>query len=103
MRYLRALLNESLRLTPVVPANARQALVDTVLPVGGGADGKAPVLVAKGAIVMWSLWAMHRRTDLYGEDAEEFRPERWLDEGEKKGLRVGWEYMPFNGMLVPVL
>lgn len=42
---------------------------------------------------------MHRRKDLFGEDAEEFRPERWLDgEGEgKKGLRVGWEYLPFNG------
>ena len=40
---------------------------------------------------------MHRRTDLFGEDAAEFRPERWLDEGEKKGLRVGWEFLPFNG------
>lgn len=40
---------------------------------------------------------MHRRKDLYGEDAEEFKPERWLDEDGKKGLRVGWEYLPFNG------
>jgi hypothetical protein len=42
---------------------------------------------------------MHRRKDYYGEDAEEFKPERWLDNAEtgQKGLRPGWEYLPFNG------
>lgn len=37
---------------------------------------------------------MHRRTDVYGADAEEFRPERWAPE---EGLRPGWAYLPFNG------
>lgn len=98
MKYLRAVLNESLRLYPVVPENGRQAEVDTVLPVGGGEDETSPVFVKKGQMVSWSLYTMHRRKDLYGEDAESFVPERWLDEGEgKKGLRVGWEYLPFNG------
>ena len=97
MRYLRALLNESLRLYPIVPENARQAISDTVLPIGGGKDQTSPVFVAKGQFVGWSLYTMHRRKDLYGEDAETFRPERWLDSGDKKGLRVGWEYLPFNG------
>lgn len=97
MKYLRAILNESLRLYPIVPENDRQAVQDTVLPIGGGEDGRSPILVKKGQMVHWSLWTMHRRKDLYGEDAEEFKPERWLDEDGKKGLRVGWEYLPFNG------
>jgi cytochrome P450 len=36
---------------------------------------------------------MQRRTDIYGEDAGVFDPERWL----KGGLRPGWGYIPFSG------
>ena len=97
MKYLRAVMNESLRLYPLVPSNARQALEDTVLPLGGGKDGLSPSFIAKGQFVGWNVYAMHRRTDQYGEDAHLIRPERWLDDGAKKGLRVGWNYLPFNG------
>lgn len=115
MKYLRACLNESLRLYPVVPLNSREALEDTILPRGGGEDGMAPIFIPRGGLVSWNLWALHRRKDYFGEDAEVFRPERWLDgddeEGEeegmggkgkkkgKKGLRPGWEYLrkfPFS-------
>ena len=101
MRYLRAVINESLRLAPIAPENNRQALVDTVLPRGGGEDGKSPIFVAKGSTVVWSAYSMHRREDIYGEDAELFRPERWLDQSkegtETKGIRPGWAYLPFGG------
>ena len=96
-KYLRAVLNESLRLYPIIPSNSRQALSDTVLPLGGGKDGLSPILVRKGEVVTWDVHAMHRRKDFYGKDAECFRPERWLDTDDQNGLRVGWEFLPFNG------
>lgn len=57
--------------------NGRVAVRDTTLPLGGGPDGKSPVLVKKGQPVIYSAYVMQRRTDLYGEDALEFKPERW--------------------------
>ncbi|KAL2837111.1 cytochrome P450 [Aspergillus pseudoustus] len=90
--YLRHVLSEVLRLMPPVSINFRVANKDTSLPVGGGADGKSPIFVTKGQPVVYSVWAMHRRTDLYGADASVFRPERWEEDG-----RHGWEYLPFNG------
>ncbi|GAB7366215.1 hypothetical protein MBLNU230_g7774t2 [Neophaeotheca triangularis] len=99
LKYLRAILNESLRLHPVVPVNSREALEDTTLPRGGGPDGTEPIFVPQGRVVGWSPYVMHRRKDFYGADAEDFKPERWLDDPAtgKKGLRPGWEYLPFNG------
>lgn len=81
----------ALRIHPVVPINARFAKTDTVLPVGGGPTGDAPVFVPRGAIVVYSVWSMHRREDIYGPDAHEYRPERW------EHIRPSWEYLPFNG------
>lgn len=81
----------ALRLQPVVPGNSRFAVRDTVLPLGGGPNGQQPLFIAAGTRVLYSPYTMHRRKDYYGEDALEFKPERW----EK--LRPGWEYLPFNG------
>lgn len=62
-----------------------------MLPVGGGPDGKSPVFVAKGSRVAYTVYAMHRRKDIFGEDADEFNPDRW------ETIRPGWAYLPFNG------
>jgi len=91
MRFLRFCVSESLRLHPPVPGNERLAVADTVLPLGGGPDGTAPLLVRKGTIISYVPYVMHRRKDFFGEDADEFKPERW------EHLRPGWEYLPFNG------
>ncbi|KAE8167387.1 cytochrome P450 [Aspergillus tamarii] len=93
LRYVQCCVNESLRLHPVVPNNQREAIRDTVLPLGGGKDGLSPAFVPKGTLVGYNIYAMHRRTDLYGPDATEFRPERWED-GK---LQPRWGYLPFNG------
>lgn len=107
MKYLRAVVNEcqnynlstpkfgqssdksiALRLYPVLTGMARTAVVDTVLPLGGGPDRKSPLFIPAKATVEFSLYSMHRRKDLYGEDADKFRPERW------ESLQPGWVLQP---------
>ncbi|KAF2689735.1 putative P450 monooxygenase [Lentithecium fluviatile CBS 122367] len=98
MKYLRAITNETQRMYPVVPSNSRQALKDTVIPRGGGPDGTAPVLIPKGACVAYHSHAMHRRSDVFGDDADVFNPSRWLvGEHHSSPLRPGWSYIPFSG------
>lgn len=94
LTYLKAFVNEVLRLYPSVPRNVRAANKDTYLVKGGGPDGQDPVFVKKGRSVVYSVYYMHRSKEMYGEDAEEFRPERWFEERVKS---IGWGYLPFNG------
>ena len=90
-QYLQHVINESLRLYPVVPGNMRQAVRDTTLPRGGGEDGNSPVFIPKNSLVDYSVHVMHRMKKYWGEDADEFKPERGI------GRKPGWEYLPFNG------
>lgn len=67
----------ALRLYPQLPVNVRFAVRPTILPRGGGPDGLAPVLINKGTGIGWSSYHLHRREDIYGQDACVYRPERW--------------------------
>ncbi|KAI1204495.1 cytochrome P450 [Annulohypoxylon truncatum] len=90
MKYLNWAVKEALRLNPPVATNGREAVRDTIIPRGGGPDGKSPVFVKKGTLLRYFPWALHRRRNIYGDDADEFRPERW------ETLRTTFEYVPFN-------
>ncbi|KAF7894223.1 hypothetical protein EAF00_007737 [Botryotinia globosa] len=81
----------ALRMHPVVPTNTREAVRDTCLPRGGGKNGQAPRFVKAGTQVLYGVYSMHRRRDLFGEDVETFRPERW------DHIQPKWEFLPFNG------
>ncbi|KAM5346388.1 hypothetical protein ACJ41O_009393 [Fusarium nematophilum] len=91
MKYMKWCVNESLRLHPVIPTNARVAVRDTTIPRGGGPDGQSPLFIRKGTAMFYNIYAMHRDEAVYGADPDEFIPERWED------LRPGWAYLPFNG------
>ena len=86
--------NAALRLYPPVPINTRFCKQATTLPLGGGPDGRSPILVRPGMPVAYSVYHMQRRKDLYGPDAGSFRPERW-EGSELADLK--WGYLPFNG------
>lgn len=93
MPYLANIITETLRLYPPVPVNARAAKNATTLPTGGGPDGRSCVLIRQGESVGYCTYAMHRRRDIYGEDALDFKPERWEGDALK---HVGYGYLPFN-------
>lgn len=91
-QYLGHFVNEVLRLNPIVPVNFRTAIRDTKLPRGGGPDESEPVFVPKNTQVFYTMFTTHREKQFWGEDADEFRPERW----EESSLH-SWDYLPFNG------
>lgn len=86
-----------MRLYPTPPINVRFANKATVLPRGGGADGKSPVLLTKGAGIAWSAYHLHRTEAIYGADAGIYRPQRWEGGELLKKARPGAGYLDFNG------
>ncbi|CAL4913328.1 unnamed protein product [Urochloa decumbens] len=71
MHYVHAAITESMRLNPPVPVNSLRAEADDVLP-----DGTA---VQAGWFVAYNSYGMGRMESVWGRDAREFRPERWLN------------------------
>ncbi|KAI0536824.1 cytochrome P450 [Xylaria digitata] len=87
--YLNGIMNETLRLYPTVPLTMRQAVRDSNL---------AGQPIPKGVVVVLSLWQMNRSPDLWGLEAGEFRPERWITSGKPNsngGANSNYEFLTF--------
>lgn len=69
--YLEAAIRENLRLNPPVAVTARTALSPTTL-----SDGTR---INAGDRVVLATYAAARQPTVWGEDAAEFKPERWID------------------------
>ncbi|KAJ3767707.1 cytochrome P450 [Lentinula raphanica] len=81
--YLDAVCRESLRLYPPVTMEARYTLKDAVLPLSKPItddDGKEirEVMVPRGTTIFISIYNANRNEELWGPDANEWKPERWL-------------------------
>ncbi|CAH1412099.1 unnamed protein product [Lactuca virosa] len=72
MHYLHAALSEILRLYPAVPLDGRVADMDDNLPDG--------FKLKKGDGVYYMSYAMGRMGYIWGDDAEDFKPERWIND-----------------------
>eukprot|EP00898_Chlorokybus_atmophyticus_P008911 jgi/Chlat1/9020/Chrsp94S08291 len=86
--YLHACFSETLRLYPSVPLDSHVALHDDVLPNGLKMDADEHAT--------YSSYAMGRAPWVWGKDAAEFRPERWLANDEATGTRVFQNQSPFT-------
>ncbi|KAH9321574.1 hypothetical protein KI387_016213 [Taxus chinensis] len=72
MNYLQAALSDSMRLFPSVPVIYREAAKQNILPDG--------THVRKGSKLLCFIYATGHMESLWGKDALEFVPERWINE-----------------------
>ncbi|KDQ23685.1 hypothetical protein PLEOSDRAFT_1047931 [Pleurotus ostreatus PC15] len=95
MKFLRAVINETLRLYPIVPFNVRTSIQPTVWTSPD--PNEKPLYIPAKTKLSYSVMLMHRRKDLWGPDAEEFDPDRFLDARLNKYLIPNsFAFLPFN-------
>ncbi|CCO30018.1 Cytochrome P450 3A9 [Rhizoctonia solani AG-1 IB] len=82
--YLDALCRETLRLYPPLAMIRREAVVDCTIPLRYPIKGKSgeeirEIQVKKGTTIYVSIKGANRSKETWGQDADVFRPERWLE------------------------
>lgn len=75
--YFQACLNEAMRLRPAVGLNMYRKLPREGMQI----DGR---YVPGGIEVAVNGWVLHRDKTVFGQDADEYRPERWLEPNAKE-------------------
>ncbi|KAF7298528.1 hypothetical protein MIND_00799400 [Mycena indigotica] len=92
---LNAFLYEILRYYPALPLADRIAVEDFVLPLSKPVITKSGASITqlpiqKGQDIYLALASYHRMKSIWGEDAHEFRPSRWMEaEPPGNGLGMG--------------
>ncbi|KAJ4499391.1 cytochrome P450 [Lentinula lateritia] len=88
--YLDAVVRETLRVYSPVTGTERVAMKDDILPLGVPFTDKNgevhnDIRVRKGDLFNIPVLAVNRSKALWGEDARDFKPERWLTPGGVPG------------------
>ena len=87
LKYTEAVLAEAMRLFPPAWVVGRLAIEEHEI---------SGFKIPKGALVLSSMFVM-QRDERFWEDAEEFKPERWLKENAVKEAAQKFVYFPFGG------
>nr|XP_036584608.1 cytochrome p450 [Colletotrichum truncatum]KAF6794126.1 cytochrome p450 [Colletotrichum truncatum] len=72
MKYLQAVIKEGLRIFPAVVGQMSKEV-----PKGG--DTFKGVYLPEGTRIGYGAWGIFRRAKIWGQDADDFRPDRWLE------------------------
>ena len=78
--YLQAVIKEGLRIWPPITG-----LMSKIVPPEG--DNFRGMNLPAGTVIGYSAFGLSRNKEVWGEDADFFRPERWL-EGTKDEIRA---------------
>ncbi|KAF9061341.1 cytochrome P450 [Rhodocollybia butyracea] len=104
MPFFNAVIKEILRLYPIVPTLIRQARSDDAIPlefpvttVSGDVISSIPV--SKGQRVTLHLAMYNRLPQVWGGDADQWNPERFLDTKKRTSLGVYANLMSFSSGL----
>ncbi|CAE6470356.1 unnamed protein product [Rhizoctonia solani] len=98
MRYLRATINETLRLFPPVPFNIRRSTNSPSILPSNLSECRHGLFLYPRCSITYSLLHIHRRKDIWSEDAEDFKPERWFTDNSKRvHVTNPFAFIPFNG------
>ena len=76
MPYMQACLKEAMRMHPAVGLMLERIVPDGGVTIGGH-------FIPAGTVIGANPWVVARDRDVYGDDADQFRPERWLNLWQK--------------------
>ncbi|KAJ4892648.1 hypothetical protein Rs2_19442 [Raphanus sativus] len=86
--YLHGAICEALRLYPPVPFQHKSPTKTDVLPSGHKVDA--------GSKILFCLYPLGRMKSVWGEDALEFKPERWITDNGTSVHEPSYKFLSFN-------
>ncbi|KAE9405109.1 cytochrome P450 [Gymnopus androsaceus JB14] len=100
--YVEAIMSEVWRWGVVVPLNLPHRLTqdDVYTPAPSSSNpNPSPMLLRKGSLIFGNIWSIMRSNDLFGNDVDDFKPERYLlSPHEEKVLYESYNHPEYDAI-----